>query len=859
MTIIKTLLFILCLCSVAHAEVITDGSLGARVELSGKNYQITPELGQQLGGNLFHSFQSFNLNADESATFSGAPSVQNVIARVTGGTPSQIDGLIRSTIPNADLYLINPYGVMFGQNAKLDLQGGFHVSTADYLKLQDGGRFDARTPNNSLLSVAPVTAFGFLTDSPAAITTQDSMLITPPGKPLSLIGGNLSLTGHLPLQFEDNNSHATFASSLLHTTGSQINLVAIGSAGEVVMNDELTMTGRGGNITLNRTLIDTSGLGSGNLLVRGGQLEMHDSTLQANSFGEAIAGVIDVQLTDSWLTDSSSYYFNTVSSNSFIEQGQGQSGSLNIKVPLLTANRAFFLITSYGLLSGNINIAVKQLKLLEGAGITTGSGSLAKSGDLTINASESILLSGHSIGKHLVGAVMLTDMSSFIDTSNYTYTFEGNSLGGGAIRLTTPQLDLVGGFITSSSFGTGNAGDIIIQADNVNLVQGGTISTVSQRTGQAGNIQLDVKDTLFLSGRLDHTLVTPVTGIVFENNQSNITSFSLLGSGGQIDLSAKAIHLTKDAVISASSMGLSDKTSSINLQAETISLTESAQINSSNHFYAGNTVVSGTNQGQGGDINIQTKQLTLDGKNQKPSLQQITSISSDTYTSGVGGNIAIQAESLDISNGAAISARSFNTGAAGQLALQTNHLSLQQGGSISTSTLQSGGGNILLHLNHSAGQIDINNSEIATSVATGQGNGGNITIEQPQFITINHGQIKAQADAGHGGNISVSAQHFIPSSDSLISASSNLGIDGSIVISSPTEDVGNQVLNLSSNFTNAADLLPRSCAARIADQRPSQFTRPFTLVITPHFRNDDPEDARPSHSLQPNIERFSQK
>jgi filamentous haemagglutinin family N-terminal domain len=146
MTTIKTLLFISCIFPAAHAEVITDGSLGAKVELPGKDFQITPELGQQVGNNLFHSFQQFNLSESESATFSGADSVQNIIARVTGGSPSMIDGTLRSTIPNADLYFLNPYGVMFGQHAKLDLQGGFHVSTADYLRLQDGGRFEARTP-----------------------------------------------------------------------------------------------------------------------------------------------------------------------------------------------------------------------------------------------------------------------------------------------------------------------------------------------------------------------------------------------------------------------------------------------------------------------------------------------------------------------------------------------------------------------------------------------------------------------------------------------------------------------------------------------------------------------------------------
>jgi len=89
-----------------HAEVITDGTLGARVELPGKNFDITSDLGKQMGGNLFHSFDRFSLQAGESATFSGANSIQNIIARVTGGHSSVIDGTLRSTIPEAELYLI---------------------------------------------------------------------------------------------------------------------------------------------------------------------------------------------------------------------------------------------------------------------------------------------------------------------------------------------------------------------------------------------------------------------------------------------------------------------------------------------------------------------------------------------------------------------------------------------------------------------------------------------------------------------------------------------------------------------------------------------------------------------------------
>jgi filamentous hemagglutinin family protein len=134
-----------------QAQIATDSTLCSAQNLQGSNYQIDASLGYQHGGNLFHSFRNFNLNFGESATFSGPSNIQNVISGVTGGNPSLIDGTIRSLIPNADIYFLNPFGIVFGPNARLDVQGSFHASTADYLSFSNGGRFYARNPRESIL------------------------------------------------------------------------------------------------------------------------------------------------------------------------------------------------------------------------------------------------------------------------------------------------------------------------------------------------------------------------------------------------------------------------------------------------------------------------------------------------------------------------------------------------------------------------------------------------------------------------------------------------------------------------------------------------------------------------------------
>ena len=144
------------------AAITLDGTLGTSGTLTGPNYAIPESVGQTRGNNLFHSFGQFSLTSSESATFTGSANISNVIARVTGGSVSSIDGTISFTISGANLYLINPSGIVFGQNARLDISGSFHASTADYLTFTDGGRFDARTPANSVLTSAAPQAFGFL-------------------------------------------------------------------------------------------------------------------------------------------------------------------------------------------------------------------------------------------------------------------------------------------------------------------------------------------------------------------------------------------------------------------------------------------------------------------------------------------------------------------------------------------------------------------------------------------------------------------------------------------------------------------------------------------------------------------------
>ena len=182
------------LLGVAEAQIKLDGSLGGpALNLAGPNFQIRADYGRQVGRNLFHSFQQFNLVSGEAAIFSGPAEVRNVVARVTGGSASAIDGLIQSTILGANLYLMNPAGIVFGPNASLDVTGSFSATTADYIRLADGRRFAADPAERPVLTSAAPQAFGFLSPAPQDIVVNDAKLTVAYGS-LSLVAGAVQTT-----------------------------------------------------------------------------------------------------------------------------------------------------------------------------------------------------------------------------------------------------------------------------------------------------------------------------------------------------------------------------------------------------------------------------------------------------------------------------------------------------------------------------------------------------------------------------------------------------------------------------------------------------------------------------------------
>ncbi|HEY9648037.1 MAG TPA: filamentous hemagglutinin N-terminal domain-containing protein, partial [Chroococcidiopsis sp.] len=147
------------------------------------------------GRNLFHSFERLGLSAGEIAEFISTPAIDNVLGRVTGGNPSVIDGLLRMTGGNSNLYLINPAGIIFGPHARLDLPASFLATTATGIGFNQNW-LDAVGDNRYADLVGNPDQFYFsLAES--GVITNAGYLSVPAGESLTLLGGTVVNTGTL--------------------------------------------------------------------------------------------------------------------------------------------------------------------------------------------------------------------------------------------------------------------------------------------------------------------------------------------------------------------------------------------------------------------------------------------------------------------------------------------------------------------------------------------------------------------------------------------------------------------------------------------------------------------------------------
>jgi filamentous hemagglutinin family protein len=765
---LSNLLWLGVLLTVSQAQITLDGSLGPQGALTGPHYRIDANMGQTRGSNLFHSFGEFNVPTGASATFTGPNTIANIVGRVTGGQVSSIDGLLRSEIAEANLYLLNPSGVLFGPNAALDVSGSVHVSTADFLRLADGAKFSAHLSQESMLTVASPTAFGFLGTNPAAIAIQGSSLQVLEGKALSVVGGDVQI----------------LRGALMAPSG-RIQLASVASPGEVAFSPlelapdlHVHSFTRLGRLELSHGgLLDVSGESGGTVLIRGGQLLVDQAFILADTGdGDRARLGVDLQVTaDAVLTNGALITTNT--------SGAGRAGALRLTAGSLHVDNAFIVSNPGPFASGDggdITVHVGRLTLLNGAQIDNSTLGEGHGGQLTVTATEAISIAGPDSG---------------------LFNITLGSGDAGRIVVSAPVLRLTErGTIEAVAWPEtqGHAGDIEIRAGNIVLTGGAQIGSSTFGAGRGGAVSITATEALAIAGRDPEG----------ERKSGLFSNTFGGGDAGRLVVSAPSLTLDGGLIQAGSSPESRGHAGGIEVHVGRLALTGGAEISASTF-----------GRGRGGTLIVAAgEDITIAGRNREGQRSGLFSI---TRGSGEGGDVLVAARHVQLHEGGQIAARSTGDGAAGRIRIQAGETFRSEQGGVTAAATGAGGGAIVLQ----AGRlVQLRDSELTTSVQGGGSDAGNLTLDAP-FVILDGSQVVANAFEGTGGNIRIGAEVFLrdPASRVDASALATLGISGSVEIQAPVTSLSGTLAPLPQAFVSAVALLPARCAARLSEGQASSL------------------------------------
>jgi filamentous hemagglutinin family protein len=754
------------LLAVSQAQITLDGSLGPRGPLAGPNYRIGPEVGQIRGSNLFHSFDQFNVPTGGGVTFTGPNTVANILSRVTGGLPSSIDGLLRSEIAGANLYLLNPSGVVFGPNASLNVRGSFHVSTADFLRFADGAKFSANLGQESVLTVASPAAFGFLGPTPAPITIQESVLEVPKGKALSIVGGDIAIEGG-PLGF-------------LSAPGGWIQIASVASPGEVGFSRlelapdlQVDAFARLGRMALSREALLTvsSDDGAGTVLIRGGRLTLDNSVVNANTIaGDSARLGIDLRVAEDIVLTSGAQ----IRAES---RGAGRAGDLRLTAggAISISGRdsdnnpsAFFTETSGRGNAGHISLSASLLKMEDGriSSTTTGDGD---AGDLMINVGRLTVAGGAQIasnsgvrrsggtvrvGRGQGGTLTITAKDAISISGSVSGVF-ANTFGSGNagdISISSPILTMDDGLIQATTRSSGNAGSIAVRAGRLTLTGGAEIDSRTDGAGRGGTLLIEgerlIMDNSFISaattgdgnsGRLDIRLTKDLA----INNEGIILASTFgRGNAGNLSIATPRLTINNGLIEASARRGSSGDAGSLEVRAGSLTLTGGARIDSSTR-----------GSGRGGDLTVAaTESIAIAGRNREGIR---SGLFSNTFSNGDAGRVFVSTPLLTMDAGLiqALAERG-SQGNAGDLDVLVGRLTLTGGAQISNSPRGVGdGGRVTVAATESIAIAGRNSGLF--SQADASGDAGNLLISAPT-LRMDGGRIEARTlGEGNAGNIEV--------------------------------------------------------------------------------------------------------
>ena len=770
----------------ASAQIMTDGSLGSAIPealtpAANETITIPADRGSTVCNtantscHVFHSFSKFNINAGQTATFTGPVNidpgaVKNVFARVTGQSLSNIDGSLRTTaMPNANFFLINPNGVVFGPEAQLDVGGSFVVTTADELRMTDQSVFAIPPDSDTdvLLTTAAPSKFGFLTTnagSPEAVEVNGGSLEVGRGHALTVVAGDVHLQN-----------------GTIHTVDGQANIIAVGSASEVDLDPtgvhpkiDMDSLGQLGEVSLTQeSHISSSGSAPGSVVVGASNVRIEKSSI-------AISTTEDTHTGSGSLTD--------------IKAQKGLH---------LTAGGQIISHIDDGDSGGDIRIVAQELSL---SGDPLSASQTAKTGILSTVETDPDGTTGMS---GTGGSIWIETQALRMNHHAGIEATALNSSTSGNVRIDADSISMSGRTtIAASTSGTGDGGSVTIVADDIHLSEASTIATLSLQSegGTTGDLTID-------AGEIDLVGLEGSNKVFSEDLTGFLSRTGIDASdGGDIRVTATSLKIADRAVINAStrSSGPSGKVQisgrdgprSLDL------IVENGGVISSNTLSIA---------GSGG-VKIDADTVRIVGVHRlllntgditttpvpfySPSLVGTISFEGG----GDAGDVNLEANELTIHNGGLLTAFTEGDGDGGDLKVTADRVFL--------SGFSPGQRQLFEGLGFDPGRAS---SSITTTTggflggAGSTGRAGDIEVTAPRIELVDHGRIaSASTTIGDAGRIELNADRVLIQNNGIVSAASTRGTGGAgrIVINAADRvELSHQgIIQTSSQFANAGGI-----------------------------------------------------
>ncbi|WNZ44532.1 filamentous hemagglutinin N-terminal domain-containing protein [Leptolyngbya boryana CZ1] len=654
--------------------VVSDGTLNTIVTRSGNTFTINN--GTTLGTNLFHSFREFSIPTGGSAIFNNATNIQNILSRVTGDTVSNIDGAIQAN-GTANLFLLNPAGILFGSGASLNIGGSFVGTTAQAIKFADGIELSAIAAGQPPLLTMSAPIGLQMGQNPAAIQVQNtghrlafpepifpplqklapySGLQVQPNRTLALIGGNLDFTG-----------------AILQASGGHIEIGSVAQPGLITLQADSTgfstaynnITNFGTVQLAQRSILEVSGSPSGSLKVQGGQVNIRDgSMLLGINSGSQSAGSMTISAAQGILLEGAAPTpSNRLRIPSSILQdnfGSAKGGDIIIQSPNLTVRSGAVLFSrNYGSAAGGDLRIKTQTTTLDGYAMAhpdlfSRIGSLTTSigvgGNVSVSTQKLSILNGAFLGSVL-----------FLD---------GSKGGNVQVNADTINVQGVSPALLISSLGannlakSGSSGTLDINTRTLSILESGFVGTTSISDGNAGHLRVQARESIVVQGSGDYRVPGSSNPIVIPSRLSSSVSpgdaiyrtlFGLpespSGTSGNVEIDTPSLTVGNGAIISVSNTG-TGRAGMLQIDANRLRIHDGGRINA--------LAVSG----DGGSITIRAQQVLMNNR------AQIAATALGTNNQGNGGNITLDSDLIFGVNNSDILASASN-GNGGNITITT--------------------------------------------------------------------------------------------------------------------------------------------------------------------------------------------